>query len=327
VPIRIVPPKPGRTPYFRLRGTYLGVHIDRSTGSPDRRVAAQALARIKGEIERGALSSKTGPGFAEAMTAYLAAGGTPRFLAPLLQYFRDTPLADIDQIALDACAAELYPDATPATRNRQVYTPFSAIRRQAGITDPLRRPKGARGARRVHFLKPDEALALLAGCEAQGARFGALCRYLLYTGSRLSEALTLDWRHLDLAEATAYAPHTKTGEPRLVHLPPVVVAAIANLDAADAGRVFRLSKSGYLYKLLAQAEAASGVTIPEGVSFHIFRHTYGAWMKRLGVDLVGTGAWRSRQAASVYEHLDMRKEARQADRLPTRTGAKSVRGK
>jgi len=319
VPIKIVAPKPGRTPYFRLRGTYLNVRVDRSTGNTDRRFAVKALAKIKQEIERGALSVKTGPTFAEAMTAYLSAGGNPRFLQPLLAYWGEAYLADIDQIELDRCAAELYPGATPATRNRQVYTPVSAIRRHAGLTDALRRPKGARGARRVHWLRPDDAAALLAACEAQGPRFGALCTFLLYTGSRLSEGLALDWADVDLTAATAYSPDTKTGEPRLVHLPPVVVAGLAGLPGRS-GPVFGYAKSGHLYKLLHRAEAACGVIIPQGISFHIFRHTYGTWMRRAGADLVKTGAWRSRQAADVYDHLDGAEHARLADMLPTRAG-------
>lgn len=322
MPIKIVPPQAGRTPYFRLRGTYLRVYIDRSTGSTDRRVAAQALAAIKREIERGSVSEKSGPRFDEAMKAYLDNGGDPRFLAPLLEYWKDTRLADIDQLAIAGCAAALYPNGSPATKNRQVYTPISAIRRAAGIDATLARPKGARGAQRVHWLRPEQALALLPACEAVGQRFGALCTYLLYTGSRLSEGLALDWRYVDLQAGTAYAPDTKNGEPRLVHLPPVVVTALASLPGR-AGPVFGYAKSGYLYKLLRKAEALSGVYIPDGISFHIFRHTYGAWMKRAGADLVGTGAWKSKQAAGVYEHLEMKEEARKADLLPTR--AKSVR--
>lgn len=107
-----------------------------------------------------------------------------------------------------------------------------------------------------------------------------------------------------------------------MHLPPVAVAALANLvsfsQEAKLGRVFGYRKSGRLYKLLHKAELASGVQIPDGISFHIFRHSYGALMKRLGADLVGTGAWKSKQAAAVYEHIDTTEEARKADLLPVR---------
>jgi hypothetical protein len=34
--------------------------------------------------------------------------------------------------------------------------------------------------------------------------------------------------------------------------------------------------------------------------------------------LVSTGAWKSRQAAAIYEHADVSEEGRKADLLPTR---------
>jgi hypothetical protein len=105
-----------------------------------------------------------------------------------------------------------------------------------------------------------------------------------------------------------------------VHLPPVVVAALANVELVEDRTVFRLSKTGHLYDLLTEAARTAGVTIPERVAFHIFLHTYGAWMRRYaGMDtagLVATGAWKSRQAAAVYEHADVTEEARKANLLP-----------
>ncbi|MGP8232300.1 MAG: hypothetical protein ACLQL2_06485 [Methylovirgula sp.] len=69
-----------------------------------------------------------------------------------------------------------------------------------------------------------------------------------------------------------------------------------------------------------RASRAADVHIPERVAFHAFRHTWGAWMRRYGgldtTGLVETGAWRSRQAAAVYEHAVQSEEARKADMLP-----------
>ena len=65
---------------------------------------------------------------------------------------------------------------------------------------------------------------------------------------------------------------------------------------------------------------AACVTIPDRVAFHIFRHTYGSWMRRYGgldtSGLVATGAWKSREAARIYEHVETSEEARKADLLP-----------
>src|SRR5271157_3437615 len=55
----------------------------------------------------------------------------------------------------------------------------------------------------------------------------------------------------------AVARRTKNGSPTPLHLPSIVVAALANIRADD-GRVFRFSKSGRLHALMTQAEKASG---------------------------------------------------------------------
>jgi integrase len=155
---------------------------------------------------------------------------------------------------------------------------------------------------------------------AVGPSFGALCVFLLYTGCRLSEGLELLWSDLHLEESFAHVRETKNGDSRPVHLPPGVVAAIRHLPHRR-GRVFGLHKGGRLYRMLEAAAVRGGVEIPERVAFHIFRHTYGAWMRRYsGLDtsgLVATGAWKSRNAAAVYEHAVTTEEARKADLLPT----------
>lgn len=318
--LKLIPPKPGRSVYWRVRGTYHGQRLDRSTETGDRRIAAKFLARWKEDIERSAYAKPEGPDFATAALSYMQAGGERRFLEPLLNYFQRAPLEKLDQAAIDKAAIVLYPTATPATRNRQVYSPLSAVLRHAGIKKAMQRPKGARGESRVAWLKPEEAFKLLKAADRLKPSFGALCTFLLYTGCRLSEGLTLAPEDVDLTAGIARVRKTKNGEPRTVFLPPVVIAALANIEFATK-TVFGFPKSGRLYKLLAATEKASGVTIPERVAFHIFRHSWATWMRRYGgldtSGLVATGAWKSRQAAAVYEHLDATEEAKKAILLPS----------
>jgi hypothetical protein len=105
----------------------------------------------------------------------MRANGEARFLAPLLKHFGDTPLEDITQDKIDAAAAFLYPEATAATRNGQLYSPLSAVIKHAGVERVIRRPKGWRSRPRVHWLRPEQAFALLAAANALHARFGACC--------------------------------------------------------------------------------------------------------------------------------------------------------
>ena len=89
--------------------------------------------------------------FAHAVADYLEHGaGNKRFLAPLLKHFGTTLLREIDQHAIDLAAKKLYPKAGPGTRNRQVFTPASAVLRHAArkgwcATPTLARPKQPKG--------------------------------------------------------------------------------------------------------------------------------------------------------------------------------------
>jgi integrase len=296
--------------------------VDRTTETADKAKARRILKAIAEQIERGELAEREELTFDKAALSYGQAGGEERFLKPIVDHFGpNKPVSELTQDVLDEAAAALYPNATQATKNRQFYTPVSAVLKRAGIEGQLKRPKGSRGNRRVRFMSPDEAKRLLAAAGKVDAEFGVFLTWLLYTGLRLSEGLRIECRSIDLTTGFAHVERTKNSKPRPVHLPPVLVAALANhprgLDRT--GKVFRFTKCGRIYELMADAKKAAGADL-SWVSFHYFRHSWGAWMRRYGrldtSGLVATGAWTSRESASVYEHVDVTEEARQADLLP-----------
>lgn len=327
MPIKLIPPRKGFSPYFYGRGTYLGKFVNRSTGVDRAAIAKKVIAKWERDIERGCFDDAAGPTFLTAATAYIRAGGSGRPLKKLIQHepLKDLPLTQITQAVIDAAAAALFPSGSNATRNREVYTPVSAVLKHAGIDFRIRRPKGARGRELTGFLWPEEAERLLTAATRIDPEFGLLCLFLLFTGLRLTEGtLRFTCDRLRLAESYAFIPTTKNGEPRPVYIPPQVVAALANhprgLDRG-AERVFRFQKGGHLYGMLNAAADAAGVTLPNREAFHLFRHTYGAWMRRYaGSDtsgLVATGAWKSRQSAARYEHTVVSEEAQKSALLPT----------
>jgi integrase len=325
MPLKLIAPRKGKTPNWSVRGTYLGHYVDRSTGSAERRVAKDALAKWKGEIERGVYGQPTGPTFVTAAAAYMQAGKEGRrrgyIMRPLLLHFADTPLARIDQQAIDAAALALYPDASPATRNRQVYTPVQAVLKHAGVRLELRRPKGALGEARTDWLWPEQAFKLFKEADKIDPEFGLFLRFLTYTGLRLSEALNLKVADVQLGESFAFIPETKSGDPRPVYLTPSLVVGLERLVSERrrvGARVFRFTKSGRFYRLFHDAKVAAG--LPR-LRPHDLRHTYATWMRRYaGLDtrgLVATGAWRDSQAAERYQHAVTSEEAKKASLLPT----------
>ena len=325
MPLKLIPPR--KSPYWSVRGTYLGVYVDRSTKARKRAVAGKVLKRIERDIERGEFAQPGEPTFASAAAAYMRAGGERTYLTKLLNHFGATPLNRVDQASIDAAAHVLYPAGSAATRNRQVYTPVSAVLRHAGARVDLRRPKGSMGNKQTAWLWPEEAHRLLEEADKLSKPFGALLTVLLYTGLRLSEALNLTWDRVRLQDGYAYVPDTKNGSPRPVFLPPVAVAALANAKLDDRGRVFRLTKSGHLYSLLRVAGIKADVDLPERSAFHILRHTYATWMRRYaGADsqaLIATGAWKDRKSVDRYTHTVVSEEAQRAALLPTRKVAGS----
>jgi integrase len=325
MPLKLCPPR--KSPFWSVRGTYLGIYVNRSTKAGKRAIAAKVLKQIEREIECGEFAERGETTFASAAAAYMKAGGERTYVKRLLQHFGEKPIRSIDQTAIDAAASAIYPRAAAATRNRSVYTPVCAILRRAGQRIDLRRPIGSGGSRTTAWLWPEQAFAFFDEAEKLDQEFAALCITLCYTGMRLSEALKLTWNDVRLADGFAYVPTTKNDEPRAVFLPPVAVAALGNLNVDMGGRCFRYTKSGHLYHLLRAAAFKSGVTLPERSAFHIFRHTYATWMRReAGLDtkgLVATGAWKDRKSADRYEHVVVSEEARKAVLLPVR----KIRGK
>jgi integrase len=325
-------PKPGRSPYYRVRGTYLGVYVDESTRTTDKKLAAKRLAQIRTEIERGQFGRRSEPTFLSATIAYIEAGGEDRYVghydestgkwSGLIAHFGEKPLSKIDQAAVDAAAIALYPNASVATRNRQVYTPVSAVIRRAGIKLDLRRPKGANGEKRTDWLTPEQAFAVLEAA-SDDREWRAFLAFMLYTGCRLSEATSLCCDLVNLAEAWAHIPRTKNGLPREAHLPPALIGEMANHPRGLDRRgepVFRFRKCGRIYAKLSATFAKAGVAKPGRVSFHIFRHSFGTWMRRYGgadtKALLSTGAWLDPHSAARYAHADQKAEARLADKLP-----------
>lgn len=340
MPLKLVPPRAGKTPFWYVRGTYLSVAVDRSTKASERRVAAKILAQIKDDIERGHFARPAEPTFLSAAVAYMKAGREKRFVQPLLDHFKERALSSIDQGAIDEAAVTLYPTATPATRNRQVYSVVSAILKHAGIDHKLKRPKGARGVQKTDWLWPEQAFRLFKAADSIDPEFGLFLRVLCYTGMRLSEALSLRCDDVRLSERFAFVADTKNGQPRPVFLPPELVVRLgAHPRGCSRGsaRLFRFTKSGRLYTLLRlsrermdrreSAAAADGhLAASDGssLSFHTFRHTWATWMRRYaGLDtrgLVGTGAWRDRTSAARYEHVVVSEEAMKASLLPVENG-------
>lgn len=235
--------RPGR-PTWYVRGTVAGQSVYESTGTDRRDLAEAYKSQRETELwKRQVFGARAVVTFAEAVSSYLSAA--PRspnqaaLVSRLLTHFATTPLGQIKQAQLDrAYQVLLRPGALPATRLRNVLTPLRAILEHAAFRDWCDRPAfevPRQPEPRIAYLTPPQATALVHGA---APHLRPLLVFLITTGARMSEALELDWRHLDLAAARARLVKTKTGRERHVDLPPAAVAALSQLPHRE-GRVFR----------------------------------------------------------------------------------------
>lgn len=329
--LKVYPPRKAFSKNWRIRGTYLGVRVDQSSGAHKRSVAVAIRDEIEGKIERKEwLPSQSGEdvSFAAAALSYIQTGGSPKYVAPLVKHFEGKSWKDIDQEAIDHSAVALRPAASPATRNRCVYTPIAAILRHKGLGLRIRRPPGAKGKPRTDYLIPDDAFRIIEAAETFDDEFAGLLQFLLYSGARLGEALALVWP--DIHEGAAYIRTSKNDDPRTVRLRADVASRLEARRKA-AGPVFPFTYGGQLKVHLKRATClACGVAPPERnkpspphrlrwVNFHTFRHTFATWFRQAGGDvhgLMATGNWRDPKSANRYTHVHAHAEWERVELFP-----------
>src|SRR5215469_10450470 len=118
MPIRLV--RRTKSPNWIIRGTLRGHRIEESTGTNNKKVAEEIRAKREAEIlAQSVYGRRATATFAEAALSYLENGGNRRFLDNVIQHFGTTPLAKIDQDAIDRGARKVYPNVSGATRDRQ----------------------------------------------------------------------------------------------------------------------------------------------------------------------------------------------------------------
>ncbi|MES2814489.1 MAG: tyrosine-type recombinase/integrase [Pseudomonadota bacterium] len=304
---------------FYLRGTVAGQRLYESTGLDDRKAADVLRARREKEIiERAAYGRSATISFAEAALTYLQSGGEARYLGPILQAvgpkFR---LVDMSNDQVNRLAQLLYPTAAPATINRQLVTPISAVVNMAADDDlcPARRFRRRPGDNaRIDWLTPEQAEAAFSVAGERGRR---LLAFMLGTGCRASEALRLERADLHLDTCEAWVAEAKNDDPRMVRYPLRTRAVLATGWLPDLGCIFRTPK-GLPYRLrgddgrglggqvkgeMDRIRAAAGIPC---LTPHVLRHTWATWYYAQTRDfggLMDLGGWKKADMANRYRKI------------------------
>jgi integrase len=288
---------------WHYRGTVAGRRIRGSAKTSDQAIASRAAAEIEAREWKcnfdGPQSVLT---FSQAALLYRGAGKPTRFLERIEDYWKDTLIKDIKPSGIRQMALTLYPKDTNATRNRAAIVPCQAIINHAADSElcPHIRVKRFKVAKKI---RPAFTLEWVdAFCKHAPPHIGGLVLFMFSTGARISEALSVQWEHVDLRARTALIPKSKISEQRLVHLPPRMVAALANLERVPNRPVFFYRKRGDLHNKWDAVIEAAGI---KRMTAHSGRHGFAttALQKLDPKTAAWLGGWKSiRQFMETYAH-------------------------
>lgn len=301
---------------FYIRGTVAGRRIYRSTGTGERELAERIRIRAESEILAELRDGrKREASFAECALTYMQNGGEGRFLERILHHFGEkTLITEIDNKALMAAAQAIYPDAAPATINRQLITPVAAIYAMAA-EDELCPPRKFRrrkvSSKVTRWLTPEEFERFAAHLPAH---ITPIIGFMIGTGARVRETLRAEATRFNHATGEAYLTDTKNGHPRMVQYPPraarMITARPMPLEGVafpnNHGRpyVVRDNSGGQIKRAFDTAREAAG--LGRDVTPHIIRHTWATWYYSQTRDfgaLLDLGAWSDPKTANIYRKV------------------------
>ena len=322
MPLRVTRRKD--TGSLTIVGTIGGQSIRRRAASDSPALAREEAAALEAETLRTQWHGERrgSRGFAEAVNSYIAAqprsASTLARLHRILRALGNVPLSAVDQEAVARVARTILQDgAMPSTVRRGVIVPIKAVLNHAadrGWCDAPRFKSPQQPAGRTRFLVPDEVERLIA---ASAPHIRPLVIFLVGTGARMSEALELEWRDVDLVGGRAIFWRTKNGHRRVSVLPPVAVLQLSRLPDR-AGRVFRLRNGaafvdadrqygGQIKTAWRGALRRSG--LDADLTPHDLRHTWASWQLAIDksalamVKLREAGGWSSVALVERYAHL------------------------
>jgi len=175
----------------------------------------------------------------------------------------------------------------------------------------------------VRSITPEEADRLIGAC---ADHLRPLVIFSLYTGARLSEALYLDWRQINLTRREVQFLKTKNGDPRGVPLHQRVVDALTALPHRE-GEVFRRPDGKpYARKTDGGGQIKTGFKAAcrrAGIANftpHDLRHSFATWHYAANRDLVALmelGGWNSERMVLRYTRVNVAHLSRSIDALPS----------
>jgi integrase len=295
--------RPGST-VWQYRGTLAGNRLRGSTGASDKETAQRIASEIENKFwKRGLDGKEKALTWPKAVALYISSGKSSRFLTPLVKYWGDAKLADINAGSIRQAGIDIYPNAKNSTRNRQVIVPTLAVINhcaELNLCPPLRMKRFKVETK----IKKPATLEWINAFRRHADRpdVAVLATFLFATGARVSEALSVQWRDIDFGRRKVLIRQTKLGAEREAHLPPDLFIALANLprDREPFAIAYTTARDAW-----DRTAKAAGI---EPLTFHSCRHGFATALhdKGIGVKTIAkAGGWKSAQHLfNTYLHAD-----------------------
>jgi integrase len=321
VPLNLVPPgKRKGNRFYLLRGTLGGRSFEVSTKTAD----IKAAREFKKQFERRAgESSAPRPGeqvtLARAIDLYSQwrdpNKADERRLDRLRRAIGTKFLGDITHATLVEAANLLHPAGSAATRNREVLRPAAAVLHYASanaLCDWLRVKLFKEKRPETRAVSTDVASLLIKNAPGDDERL--LLLWLFRQGDRITDALSVEWKRVDLVRRTVTQRIGKTDEWRTAPLADDLWEALANVPEEKRGRyVFRWRTRFGVYKWSRPLCRRLGVKFTP----HMARHSMATWFVDEGVDLrtiMEAGGWRDIKSVARYANAGIERVRAVRDR-------------
>lgn len=239
--------------------------------------------------------------FAEAAASYIEHGGDGRYMAQILARIGAMRLDAIHPFDIRELAKELYPTQSNATRNRCVITPIRAACYHGCDRGwgPMVRIKNFKEERPKRKKAATQAWlhAFVRQCAKDDLpHVAALILFMSQTGARVSEAIALRWKDVDLVGRTALLLKTKTDRNSVRFLTDQLVARLYALaaEADPEARVFRYKCRHSVNERIKAVCQRAGLTYKP--SHTCGRHAFANNTLAMGLDIksiMDAGGWRS----------------------------------
>lgn len=285
---------------WHVTGTVAGQRVRKSLSTRDKATAEELKAQYEAKLwKRHTYGEEAVRTFEEAALNYLEQGGEGRFLPKVLKFFKGRAVGSIKPAEIRQMAISIYPNAAPRTRNRQAIAPARAVINHA-------HDLGWCGHIKVKQFEVQKSLkhkpvdrvwldAFLTEADSSNLHhLSALVLFMNHTGTRVSEAIRLTGKYVDLENRMVILEKTKTDEWETRHLTEELAVRISSLGAGLNDRVFSYTDPKAVNRRMKAVCERAGI---EPRSTHSAgRHSFGTNVMAAGArvkDAMEAGGWKS----------------------------------